>query len=186
MSKKESGDSNSWVVTRGKRSGVSAFYGHNTRKPLNHTFIQMNGTISTRVFVYGTLKPGGFYHNRFCGPFKFDSVEAYTLGKLFDFPQLGYPGALEDENSRIKGILLRFYNPESAVLRKLDYLEGYDPHQAPEKNEYYRKQVPIFRTAISAKPSESAWCYFMDTRTISKLGGIYIPDGFWSLRNPPI
>lgn len=186
MSKKDSTDCIPSAETRRKRSGVFAFYGHKTRKPLNHAFIQMNGTISTRVFVYGTLKPGGFYHDRFCGPFKFEAVEAYTLGKLFDFPQLGYPGALEDEDSSIKGILLRFYAPEPAVLKKLDFLEGYNPLQAPEKNEYYRKQMPIFETATSSEPKEFAWCYYMDPRTISTLGGIHIPDGFWSPRNPPV
>lgn len=186
MSKKDSDNAIPSVATRRKKSGVFAFYGHKTRKPLNHTFILMKGTISTRVFVYGTLKPGGFYHDRFCGSFKFESVEAYTFGKLFDFPQLGYPGALEDENSRIKGILLRFYNLEPVVLNKLDFLEGYDPNQAPEKNEYYRKQVPIFGSSTSSEPTDLAWCYYMAQRTISNLGGIQIPDGFWSPRNPPV
>ena len=54
----------------------------------------------TSVFVYGTLKPGGIYHDRFCSSFKFEAEEAYVNGKLFDFSPLGYPGALEGDGTK--------------------------------------------------------------------------------------
>ncbi len=151
---------------------------------MNLSLIQMNGPILTRVFVYGTLKPGGFYHERFCGPFRFEAEPAYIGGRLFDFPHLGYPGAIEDAESGIKGVLLRFRHTEKAVLEKLDFLEGYNPDGPPEKNEYYRKLIPVYTDESDSNAREQAWCYFMTNETVANLGGIAIPDGHWKIRNP--
>ena len=132
-----------------------------------------------RVFVYGTLKPGGFYHDRFCGAFNFEAEEAYVDGRLFDFPQLGYPGALHGEGSRIRGFILRFSHPETEVLAKLDKLEGYDPKRSEDLNEYYRKCVPVFKEVHDAEASEKAWCYFMTLEKIKSRGGVRLQKGCW-------
>jgi len=139
----------------------------------------------TSVFVYGTLKPGGIYHDRFCSSFKFEAEEAYVNGKLFDFSPLGYPGALEGDDLRICGFVLRFSHKESEVLSKLDELKGYDPNRQEGLNEYYRKRVNVFKNAENSEASENAWCYFMALKKIESLRGVQMPDGFWPTKNPP-
>lgn len=133
----------------------------------------------TLVFVYGTLKPGGRYHDAYCGGFNFEGIEATTRGRLFDFPQLGYPGAVESETESIHGVLLRFQHPESEILPRLDKLEGYDPHRADQFNEYYRKQVEV-RTESPTGRLYRAWCYFMTKEIVHRLGGAFIASGRWN------
>lgn len=47
------------------------------------------------VFVYGTLKPSGRYHQRYhqryCANFLTAALPAQVKGELYDFSQLGYP-----------------------------------------------------------------------------------------------
>ena len=132
----------------------------------------------TRVFVYGTLKPGGSYHDKYCGNFQFEVREARIKGQLFDFHQLAYPGAQEDKMNWIQGVILTFHHPENVVLPKLDELEGYDPEKPTPPNEYYRKQVDAFATN-NEEPREEVWCYFMDPKTIIASKGKPLCDGHW-------
>jgi gamma-glutamylcyclotransferase (GGCT)/AIG2-like uncharacterized protein YtfP len=136
------------------------------------------GNKETLVFVYGTLKPGGHYHEEYCGGFQFESEKARVRGQLFDFPQLGYPGAVEATDTWIQGYLFAFAHPESEVLAKLDHLEGYHPETSTHQNEYYRQKVPYYIVSESLKSGE-AWCYFMEAEAIKCLGGVPISNGDW-------
>ena len=138
----------------------------------------MESTIQTPVFVYGTLKPGGFYHETYCGGFRFDAEEGRVHGNLYDFPALGYPGATENKANSIKGVLLTFHHEESEVLGKLDVLEEYDRKRPPEQNEYYRKQVVVFDEAKQAI-CKSAWCYFMEQKKVAQLNRVLLQSGYW-------
>ena len=61
--------------------------------------------VELQVFVYGTLKPGGRYHQRYCGEFLTEAVTlVIALGHLYDFPQLGYP-AMTHGNDWVKSYL---------------------------------------------------------------------------------
>ncbi|MEO0541839.1 MAG: gamma-glutamylcyclotransferase family protein, partial [Cyanobacteria bacterium P01_A01_bin.105] len=95
----------------------------------------------TRVFVYGTLKPGGRYHDEFCARYLVEGVAAIAPGLLYDFPQLGYPG-MTMGNGWVHGYLLSFSS--EAVLTGLDWLEDYDPQATLDKNEYRRQPTPVF------------------------------------------
>jgi len=138
----------------------------------------------TRVFVYGTLKPGGRYHEEFCGCFTFRFEPAKIEGQLFTFPNLNYPGAIEVSDYWIEGILLQFVESPSQVLTKLDELEGFNPDRDPRLNEYYRKEVQVYEQKTE-RPLEEAWCYFMDGGKIRKDCGIPIPTGPWEERGLP-
>ena len=130
--------------------------------------------------MYGTLKPGGFYHDAYCGSFHFEATNAVVRGQLYHFPSLGYPGATEHPTEHIQGVLLTFHHPEKEVLSKLDVLEGYDPSRPADANEYYRKQVPVFEKA--GQPlGYDAWCYFMEQRKVDTLNGQRLPSGLWPL-----
>lgn len=138
----------------------------------------MTPEVKTSVFVYGTLKPGGHYHEAYCGDFQWDACEGFIKGRLFDFPTLGYPGAMEDPSDSIQGVLLNFYQDEHLVLAKLDRLEGYDPQQPIEQNEYYRRLVVVYNRSHGVI-SENAWCYFMTPERVKELDGIHLSDGHW-------
>ena len=138
----------------------------------------MESKTETPVFVYGTLKPGGYYHDTYCGGFQFDLFEGQVKGQLYSFPSLGYPGATEHDTQSIQGVLLVFKHPEREVLSKLDILEGYDPTRPTDQNEYYRKQVPVFDTQDQLI-CDAAWCYFMEPSKVDALNGVLIPDSYW-------
>ena len=121
----------------------------------------MRSKNNAHVFIYGTLKPDGLYHKDYCGGFNLEAQEATTAGKLFDSPELGYPGAMEASDGTIRGYLLTFDASEIEVLSKLDVLEGYIANNHPGENEYYRKRVPVF-TGKGYKVEKLAWCYFME------------------------
>ena len=138
----------------------------------------MESPYKTDVFVYGTLKPGGFYHDDYCAVFRFEAEEGVTKGMLFDFPSLGYPGAIENDGHMIQGVLLRFLHAESEVLKKLDRLEGYYPDRPASENEYYRKQVTVL-DKTGREISSEAWCYFMEPEKVRQMMGIAIESGLW-------
>ncbi|MGC1310586.1 MAG: gamma-glutamylcyclotransferase family protein [Phormidesmis sp.] len=131
-----------------------------------------------RVFVYGTLQPGGRYHQRYCG-YLSEAVPAMVKGRLYDFPALGYPAMTAGEDW-VKGYLLRFCQSAAIceqVLRGLDWLEGYERDRPASQNNYQRCQKQIFDTDY--RPLPSAWAYEMDMVNVRRYGGVYLPGGQW-------
>lgn len=127
-----------------------------------------------QVFVYGTLKPGESNYQRFCSRKVLEAKRAIALGQLFDLP-LGYPAMTLGE-SPVQGFLLSF--PDSSVLRRLDWLEDYDPHRPAEQNEYNRQQTEIFNPDLVSLGL--AWVYLMTPKQVHSYGGVLLPDGWWS------
>ncbi|MEL7501614.1 MAG: gamma-glutamylcyclotransferase family protein [Cyanobacteria bacterium J06554_6] len=132
--------------------------------------------VFARVFVYGTLKPGGQYHDEYCGRYLVKAEGAIARGQLYDFPQLGYPGMTAGDGW-VQGYLLSFSS--HAVLEKLDWLEDYDPQASPEENEYVRHQASIW--TLDGRPLGMAWVYLMDTLRVQALGGVHLVNGVWPL-----
>ncbi|MEM8504871.1 MAG: gamma-glutamylcyclotransferase [Cyanobacteria bacterium P01_D01_bin.1] len=131
------------------------------------------------VFIYGTLKPGGRYHIRFCGRYLTEAIPAMAKGRLYDFPYLGYPAMTEGEDW-VKGYLLRFVQSAetcASILQGLDRLEGYSPERNDFGNEYLRCEVQVFD--VEQQPLQVAWGYVMTEMGVRSRGGIYLPDGNW-------
>ena len=128
----------------------------------------------TKVFVYGTLKPGEANYQQFCAKYVVAARQAIALGELFDLP-LGYP-AMTPGNFKVYGFLLSFANPE--ILQQLDWLEDYDPQRAIAENEYYRQQIEVYDTALV--PIGTAWTYLMSPKQVRAFGGVFLPGGCWS------
>lgn len=127
-----------------------------------------------KVFVYGTLKPGGRYHRQYCAADLVTAIPALTHGQLYDFPQLGYPGMTPGPDW-VQGHLLTFRSEQ--VLVDLDGLEDYDPTRPMAENEYWREEVKVFD--LNYQTLGMAWAYFMDEARSRALGGVYLADGNW-------
>lgn len=153
-------------------------------------FVALNPTISEdiaiqdvvaelRVFVYGTLKPGGRYYQRYCGQYSPKAWPALVCGQLYDFPQLGYPAMTVGEGW-VQGVVLVFSQPLSvctAILQGLDTLEGYQADRSDVDNEYVRVQMQTF--SLRRQPGQCVWGYVMDAESVRSQQGIYLPNGFW-------
>ncbi|MBD2460870.1 gamma-glutamylcyclotransferase [Oscillatoria sp. FACHB-1407] len=125
------------------------------------------------VFVYGTLKPGGFYYKEYCEGRVIKSYEAIALGQLYDLP-LGYP-AMAAGNDPVWGYVLVFEDPD--VLKDLDELEGYEPQRSPDENEYERVWVEVFDH--HQQSLGFVWTYIMTAEKALALGGVLLPEGIW-------
>ena len=128
-----------------------------------------------KVFVYGTLKPGGYYWLEFCeGKLAADPLPAKIRGELYDL-HVGYPGLLLKGDTWVRGYVLEFAN-EADFLR-LDYLEGYVPGRPEAGNEYNRLRVDCF--APEGDALGEVWVYEMTPATMERHGGTSIENGDW-------
>ncbi|MEM9265890.1 MAG: gamma-glutamylcyclotransferase family protein [Cyanobacteria bacterium P01_F01_bin.13] len=129
------------------------------------------------VFVYGTLKPGGTYHQKYCAPYLKKTQLAQVRGLLYDLPHLGYPTMTLGEGW-VKGYL---FTLDAIALSGLDYLEGYAPpeHQGYQskddfEEEYIRQRATVFN--LASQPIGEAWIYVMDK---PPTGAIWLSQGEW-------
>lgn len=128
----------------------------------------------TRVFVYGTLKPGEENYAAYCRDRVVFYQEGYVLGQLYDLP-MGYP-AMTTGDRPVYGFVISFAEP--TVLNLLDELEEFDPHRPAEQNEYQRIQVEVFN--LEHTSLGLAWVYVMSEQQAQRLEGIFMPNGRWS------
>lgn len=131
------------------------------------------------VFVYGTLKPGGRYHRRYCETYLTEAIPALVKGRLYDFPALGYPGMTAGEDW-VKGYLLKFVQDKAIcreILQRLDHLEGYREDLSAEMNDYQRVSVQVF--TLAHEPLPLAWVYQMTAAAVHVNNGRYLPKGNW-------
>lgn len=130
------------------------------------------GFSALRVFVYGTLKPGGRYHQALCQNDLSAAQPAFVRGRLYDFPQLGYP-AIAPGSDWVKGYVLIFEQSPAVcadVLSRLDRLEGYRADRADEENDYRRLRVqPFFPMGT---PLALAWMYQMSAAQVFNYEGV--------------
>ncbi|MDF5723411.1 MAG: gamma-glutamylcyclotransferase [Rhizonema sp. PD37] len=132
-----------------------------------------------RVFVYGTLKPGEANYQRYCAGKVIYSKKAFTLGKLFALP-MGYPAMIPGD-SEVHGYLLSF--TDKTVLSALDELEDYQPAKAASENLYNRQCVEIYD--LQSGSLGLGWVYLMTSEAVYQLGGVLLPDGWWSGNTDP-
>ena len=131
-------------------------------------------TSTLKVFVYGTLKPGGVNYARYCDRKVKSEIPAYIKGILCHLP-VGYPAMIEGEG-KVKGFLLTFNNYNA--LNALDRLEGYQAQRASNLNEYYRYLVPVYN--LENNLIDKAWAYFMTPAKVKQYQGTIITSGYWA------
>lgn len=128
-----------------------------------------------QVFVYGTLKPGERNYQRYCAGKVLEVQRATTLGRLFALP-MGYP-AMTTGKDTVHGYLLTF--ADLGVMDALDELEDYQPDREMSENLYNRHNLEVYN--LLGASLGLAWIYLMQSARVKQLGGIYLPDGWWSL-----
>ena len=126
-----------------------------------------------RIFVYGTLKPGGFYWPRYAEGKVVAHQPARVRGMLYHLNP-GYPGLLEGEGWA-EGVLLTLTD-ETALLG-MDELEDYVPGRPPEQNEYQRKRVECWDA--NGDPLGQVWVYLMLPDKMRELGGEPVAGEVW-------
>jgi gamma-glutamylcyclotransferase (GGCT)/AIG2-like uncharacterized protein YtfP len=131
------------------------------------------------MFVYGTLKPGEAYHERYCRPHLVQATPARVQGRLYHLP-MGYP-ALTDEAGWVVGTRLQLR--DAAALAAMDAFEGYDPERSPVDNAYTRQWRSV--CAIDGTALGSAWMYVMAVARVHHHQGVWIPTGVWSQTDWP-
>lgn len=155
---------------------------------------------SLRVFVYGTLKPGGRYWRRLCAGRVKGCFPAWIQGQLFDLP-VGYPAvvASEDADAVVHGFVLRFAPAEGEeVLQDLDDLEGYDPTDPESPDNEYRRfpclaypreltpeeqafpKVRAYRMEDAPAAPRQCWAYFMQADVAASLRATPIGKPSWN------
>ncbi len=159
------------------------------------------------VFVYGTLKPGGRFWEKYCAGRVVESKRARVRGRLFHLRKAGYPAMAEDTTHDprdqtaagwVRGWWLVLKS--ETALRGLDELEGYRPGREPQENEYQRVRRECFaeiedsKLKIQHQPdpeSQSgpslgeAWVYVMTPDWITRLSGALVKDGEWDEKKTP-
>lgn len=127
-----------------------------------------------KVFVYGTLKPGGHYWPQFCEGKVAKHAPAKIHGELYDL-NVGYPGLRLQGRDWVYGYLLELKEPEH--LDGLDYLEGYASNRPEAENEYTRLRVPYY--GERDEPLGEAWAYEVTDTTFARHQCTRIADGNW-------
>ncbi|MGG6297998.1 gamma-glutamylcyclotransferase family protein [Leptolyngbya sp. AN02str] len=127
-----------------------------------------------RVFVYGTLKPGEYYHAHYCEGRIVACEPAIAPGKLYDLP-VGYP-AMTAEAGTVWGYVLTLQN--ASVLARLDELEDYQSDRPAEQNEYNRQRIAIQRP--DGVSLGQVWGYIMSVDRVQHFGGVVVSSGNWS------
>tara|TARA_B100000614_G_C14156439_1_gene330761 strand:- start:4 stop:438 length:435 start_codon:yes stop_codon:yes gene_type:complete len=132
-------------------------------------------TSDFKVFVYGTLKPGGHYWPAFCaGKLAAEPVPAKIRGELYDL-HVGYPGLLLRGEQWVHGYLLEM--ADAAAFAGLDYLEGYVPGRPAAENDYNRLRMTCYTPAGEALAE--VWIYEMSVEKIAQHDGTRIESGDW-------
>jgi gamma-glutamylcyclotransferase (GGCT)/AIG2-like uncharacterized protein YtfP len=123
-----------------------------------------------KIFVYGTLKVGGYYSEQL-DKYRHSSEIATLYGTLFDADY--FPALIEKGNNIIYGELHVYKNPK-IVLSIIDRIEGFVGKKS-KNNLYIRK-----KTKVQPKNSDEcvAYVYFFAHNT-DKMR--QIKDGKWKI-----
>jgi len=146
----------------------------NNAKPLTNISLKTANELqehTTKVFVYGTLKPGYGNYSRYCDGRVSGAVPATfdhgTLYHVSSFP------AMVKGVRRVYGFVLELCSPE--ILDWLDGLEGYRKDNPADS--MYRRHRAIVRDSTGA--SIRCWTYIWNCPTD---GLALVPSGNWDPR----
>ncbi len=152
-----------------------------TDPTLMRTFEEVSPDYPARVFVYGTLQPGGYYWLSHCQGRVRQVCPARVRGTLYDL-HVGYPGLRLEGAGWVKGCLLEV--PKSEDFARIDHLEGYDPARPDGENEYLRRRVRCFDDACG--PLGPVWAYEVSAAALARYSGTPMESGVWPPEVPGV
>ena len=124
----------------------------------------MTDSLTTAVFVYGTLRPGGPNHDLVAWSAT-HLIPAHAPGlRLVAAPHGGFPFATPTSLAEATHGTLLLLAPHSvaSALARLDQLEGFDPHR-PDRGLYLRRDRQVVTDTDSilgpAGIHVQAWTY---------------------------
>ena len=142
--------------------------------------MSLSARSSHPVFVYGTLKPGGYYFSSYCEGKVRSTLPAMIRAWLYHLPREGYPAVVLPRTCSadvpwVHGCVHFFADQADALA--LDPLEGYNPGAPDSENEYNRVKVTAFDSAKS--PMATVWTYVMSRERVAALNGQIVAGGNW-------
>ncbi len=130
-----------------------------------------------RLFVYGTLQPGGYYYRQYCHGRTKAERPARVRGFLYELAS-GYPAAIHGQRW-VYGWLLSFVGSDD-LWPLLDAVEDYRADRPLEQNEYYRTRVEAF-TVWGEESLGEVWTYLMTEQRLAAQRARWLPGGRWSI-----
>lgn len=127
-------------------------------------------TSTVKVFVYGTLKQGGYFASRF-DKFRLSNKLGKTKGTMFNVFN-SYPGLVLTGNTEIKGEV-HVYSNAKTVEEALDRIEGFN-FKGCITNLYDKQKI-----IVNTEDGEEECLVYIYARDVSKLEQIL--DGEWKL-----
>ncbi|MET8678530.1 gamma-glutamylcyclotransferase family protein [Streptomyces sp. NPDC004647] len=128
------------------------------------------------VFVYGTLRPGQAYHDRFLGGRIAGEEPGRMRGAvLYEGP--GYPYAVADADGVIHGELITLASAHyDILLASLDELEEHAPGDPDNLYERVTREV-----LLAGGRTARAWVYLAAEQVARRLraSGTAVPGGDW-------
>ena len=120
-----------------------------------------------KLFVYGSLKPGGWSHHLLEGKVEEDPLEGTIRGSLYDAG--AFPALKMDDEGEVHGLIYNIKEKEhTSLMRRLDSLEGYP-------RLYDRAEVPV----LTDNDVEYAIVYFGKQESL--FDGPRIDSGIWEV-----
>ncbi len=120
-----------------------------------------------KLFVYGSLKPGGWSHHLLEGNTIGDPIAATVRGSLYDAGS--FPALRDDDLGVVHGLVYELKMPATDLMHRLDQLEGF-PHL------FDRTDMPI----TIGNSIEFCLVYFGNTEHL--FSGKRIDSGIWEVQ----
>lgn len=126
-----------------------------------------------KIFVYGTLKEGGFFAKEF-DTSRLSSKRATITGTMLSMGS--FPGIILNGESVITGEVHEYGNFDN-VLSAIDYIEGCSGAKENAEDLYHRKVIKV----STEDGEEDAWTYTINiTRSEVPLYKV-VTDGEWKI-----
>ncbi len=126
-----------------------------------------------KIFVYGTLKEGGYFANNF-DTARLSSRRATLAGTMLSMGS--FPGVILNGNGVVLGEIHEYGNVDS-VLRALDCIEGCSGAEENTGDLYHRKVVKV----STEDGEEDAWTYTINIDSSEIPLYEVVADGEWKI-----
>ena len=126
-----------------------------------------------KIFVYGTLKEGGFFARHF-DSYRISSERATIKGTMISLGE--FPGIVLQGDGEVVGELHE-YSSFDNVLEEIDRIEGCSGENEDPDNLYHRKAIKV----LTDSGEKEAWIYVINTDQMEILHYEVVKNGEWKI-----